>query len=217
MKEYLINMSGVYAEEGFSPAGATSVDCTRLEGTNCYCSPDSGAILRSTLGKLPLEAVHWIDTGDYHYLSAFFLERIREPFQLILFDHHPDRQDSAFGSGLLSCGNWVAESIRNCGQMLRNVHTIGTDDGSRHEDGLPVYLSIDLDILAPAEFRTDWTQGDLSLKGLTSLLGTIIAKDRVLGIDFCGGITRSKGASDRDLDLNRAVRERLSALYGTGS
>ena len=63
-----------------------------LEGTNCYCCDESAAIIREKVSQLPLDAVHLIGTGDYHYVSLFYLERISHPFRLVLFDNHPDDQ-----------------------------------------------------------------------------------------------------------------------------
>lgn len=85
-------------------------DFSTLEGTNCYCSEESAARIRQAISGLPLSAVHMIGTGDYHYISLFWLERIREPFSLVLFDNHPDDQPSAFSPDTLSCGSWVAEA-----------------------------------------------------------------------------------------------------------
>lgn len=91
-------------------------DFSTLEGTNCYCSEESAAQIRQAISGFPLSAVHMIGTGDYHYITLFWLERIREPFSLVLFDNHPDDQPSAFSPGTLSCGSWVAEArkLPNC-------------------------------------------------------------------------------------------------------
>lgn len=91
-------------------------DFSILEGTNCYCSEESAAQIRQAISGLPLSAVHMIGTGDYHYITLFWLERIREPFSLVLFDNHPDDQPSAFSPDTLSCGSWVAEArkLPNC-------------------------------------------------------------------------------------------------------
>ena len=85
-------------------------DFSALEGTNCYCSEESAAQIRQAISGLPLCAVHLIGTGDYHYISLFWLERINEPFTLVLFDNHPDDQPTAFSPDTLSCGSWVAEA-----------------------------------------------------------------------------------------------------------
>ena len=89
-----------------------NVDFSHLEGTNCYCSAESAAVIRQEIAGLPAAAFHCIGTGDYHYQTLFWLEKLQEPFCLVLFDNHPDDQDGAFGGELLSCGGWVAAARR---------------------------------------------------------------------------------------------------------
>ena len=48
-------------------------DFSGLEGSCCYCSGEAGAEMRKRISALPLEAVHYIGTGDYHYQTLFWL------------------------------------------------------------------------------------------------------------------------------------------------
>ena len=119
----ITDFSGVYRDEGFpeslSAAGFDfhRLDFSGLEGTKCYCSEEAAGTIRSSLGREEECKVHWIDSGDYHYMTFFFCERIRTPFTLLLLDHHPDDMDPAFGN-MLSCGGWVA-SLRRENPFIR--------------------------------------------------------------------------------------------------
>ena len=218
-------MSEMYAEEGFSPAGAEIVDFTNLQGTNCYCDEENLKILSESIGKGPF--LNWIDSGDYHYLSALTTLKTGEPFELVLFDHHTDRQQPEFD--ILSCGGWVAWA-EECNPNLRHTVSIGppatispetpigTQEPSRSEEpffhtGLPVYLSIDLDVLSPEEFHTNWDQGTMRLEELASLAAAALQGRRVLGVDVCGGVTRGKGATDAQLAHNLAVRKQIISIF----
>ena len=120
----------------------TSVDCdfSAIEGTSCYCSEEAAAKIRNALLSVPLEAIHKIGTGDYHYVTLFMLEKISEPFSFVLFDNHPDDQEGEFGSELLSCGSWVREARRL--PLLKDCRWIGrTADFSRLE-ALPGSLPV---------------------------------------------------------------------------
>ena len=189
-------------------------DFSALEGTNCYCSADSAERIRKRVAELPLHAVHDIGTGDYHYISLFWLERIAAPFQLLLFDHHPDDQPGAFGADLLSCGGWVAQA-RRLPQLRADRWIRGTEDfpALASLPDLPVYLSIDLDVLSREYARTDWDQGEMTLEELKGALRGVIATRRILGVDFCGGNTPEKGASPADLALNASTGEALFDLF----
>ena len=189
-------------------------DYSAFEGTNCYCSADSADRIRRAIAGLPLHAFHEIGTGDYHYQTLFWLERIGEPFSLILFDHHPDDQAGAFGAELLSCGSWVAEARRlpflRADRWIRDAADFPALDSL---PALPVYISIDLDVLSNEFARTDWDQGDMTLEELTAAIGRLTAAYRVLGVDLCGGHTPEKGASPADLALNASAGEALYGLF----
>lgn len=207
-EEYAILMSDLLPDEGFlaETGPARFVDCRDLQETCCYCSSSSMKTLRDRLSDIPFSGLHWIDTGDYHYLTALFMEKITEPFELVLLDHHPDDQPMAFEeSGMLSCGSWVLWGREHLPLMHENS-----------PDPLPVYLSLDLDILSREVFTTDWDQGDIGVEDLKSMVLSRCRGRRLLGIDVCGGITRAKGASDtalmRNSELRKTLRTWLSAL-----
>ncbi|MDY3783347.1 MAG: hypothetical protein SOZ66_03735 [Candidatus Cryptobacteroides sp.] len=269
------------------------VDCRDVEESRLYCSAEACQKLRSRLSTVPLHALHWIDSGDFHYLSVFFLERIEEPFELLLFDHHPDDQPLAFESeDMLSCGSWVGYCRRSLPLMKSQcslgpgsagtapgfvgpapgiigpstgsagtapgttgpslgfaVTALGTKGpgsvfagtapgttgpspvfagtdlvfagpgpgtkgpGSDTTDpspgSLPLYLSLDLDILSPSVFATDWDQGTMGESALLDALTSLTRGRRVLGIDVCGGLSRSQGATDSQLAMNASLRMRL--------
>ena len=179
------------------------LDLSAIEGTYCYCSPSGAEAARAVVADLPLEGVHFIGTGDYHYASYFFLERIREPFALVLFDNHPDDQEGAFGDGLLSCGGWVAWARRDLPLLSLDVRNSADIPAE-----LPVYLSIDLDVLSTEFARTDWDQGDMTLNGLLDMIGLIRRHHRILGADICGGLANPATCI---LDLNRRAEEAIAA------
>lgn len=188
MKEVIFRLSSLFSDEEFDP-GVKILDFSGLEGTCCYCSDEAASALRQAVLAEGPEGLHWIDTGDYHYLTLFFTELIDEPFELILLDNHADD----FSSDTLSCGSWVPH--------------VNSTPGSP-----AVYVSLDLDVLAREEFATNWDQGETTLDGMIAELRRRIAGRRVIGIDVCGGITESKGARPCDLALNLNQRERLRKI-----
>ena len=193
MKSILIDISGVFEQEGFT--SLPSIDLKGLEGTNCYCSPEAAEVIRRRLADVPLSTACWIDTGDYHYISYFRGCQIPEPFELVLLDNHTDDFDL---SETLSCGNWVTALRR--------------DSKMAYRESLPVFLSIDLDILSPSDFRTNWDQGTMSFDELLRSVRELARTRRIVAVDICGGLTESKGAMTCELDLNRNQRERLLSL-----
>ncbi len=195
MRHILTKFSSMFDDEDWLPAeGCEILDFRSLEGTSRYCDPAAEEQICSMLASRPLNAVHWIDSGDYHYMTALWLRNLKSPSGLVLFDNHPDDQPDAFGSEILSCGSWMLEARRN--PMVK-------------EDSESVYLSIDLDVLSPDYARTNWDQGSMSLEELFGQIRKALQGKTLAGVDICGGITIAQGASAEDLSINRRTRDRI--------
>ena len=136
MEVNVINMSGIYERETFykDVFRAAFLDMKDISGTNCMCDDMAKELLLSRLvaeketiaacpGQLAY-GVHYIDNGNYHYLSALYLSLVKEPFSLVVLDHHPDMQRPMFD--ILSCGGWVTD-VLDKNAYVRDVHIIGAD------------------------------------------------------------------------------------------
>ena len=229
----ILHFTGVYLAENLpADTGGVVLDFRNLEGTNCYCDPAAKAELSARLATLPLRSVHWIDSGDYHYVSKLLTDRMEEPFDLVVADHHPDMQPPAFGE-ILSCGGWVRSAL-DTNPMLRDVWLIGINPVLRGEcggfgnrvhiidrtepldpasvaPGRKVYLSIDKDVLRPEDARTDWDQGTMSADTLLDLVRAL--GPQLAGADICGALPASKGGNDADFSINRSLNRRLDELF----
>ena len=192
-------------------------DFTHLGETMCFCSEDSARQIRQRIAERSSpeapsgRRVRWIDTGDYHYLTYFFLERQDRPFTLVLVDHHPDDQPSVFGEDILSCGGWVRTAGERLPLMEEVVHISGdapADLTSKDFAGGRIYLSIDKDVLSRDDARTDWSQGEMRLERLLSILDLFRGAD-LAGVDICGGCTEAKGATQEDFAVNARTDDAL--------
>ena len=182
-----------------------------LEGTRCYCSAESAEEIRHSLKSLPRHSLHRIGIGDYHYISLFWLERIQEPFDLVLLDNHPDDQCPAFDAGMISCGGWVAMAERL--PMFRRLHHIKTGGEALPDGSAGAYISIDTDVLSRDFARTDWDQGKMSLEEMERIILAIASRGRIIGADLCGGILESQGATAEDLRINAECAKRIESLF----
>ncbi len=203
MNQLLVSLSGMYEAEGFEACGATKMDFRELEGTCCYCSEEASEVFSEAIPGP--EGIAWIDSGDYHYLSYFRAGRILEDFELILLDNHSDDFDLC---GLLSCGNWVTALQAQSGCRVSLIRGIRDYDPAAPSP-LPVFISLDLDVLREEDFITNWDQGTMTMEELETILGAIAGSRKLLGMDICGGLSVSKGASEEALQSNREFRERL--------
>ncbi len=139
------DFTGVYAEQPFmqelrelaaSNGDIHWLDCTKIEGTDCYCDDEAQDALNKMMDEAVATAtntsatstpgIHFFDNGNYHYMSKLWTDRVQEPFDLVVFDHHPDMQPPRF-EGILSCGGWIKEVLDH-NKFVQNVIVIGVAD-----------------------------------------------------------------------------------------
>ena len=136
-KVVIQDFTGVYAEQPFMQklreSAATDnnihwLDCTQIDGTDCYCDDDAQAQLNKMIDEAVATApgIHFFDNGNYHYMSKLWTDRVQEPFDLVVFDHHPDMQPPRF-EGILSCGGWIKEVLEH-NKFVQNVIVTGVAD-----------------------------------------------------------------------------------------
>ena len=97
-KVVLVDFSGVYREENFWKEEEVQwLSAQDIPGTNCYCDDEAWEILQKRMEAFSFEGIHFLDSGNYHYMTRLWLEKIGEPFQLLVLDNHTDMQLPAFG------------------------------------------------------------------------------------------------------------------------
>ena len=211
----LLNFTGVYNLEAFaSNKKIIHVDCQDMKGVDCYCDEEGREELHRRLAPFPAKAIHFIDSGDFHYLTEYWVSRLQEPFSLIVFDHHPDMQQPEW-EGVVSCGGWVRDVLEK-NPFVSHIIIVGASDELiaqvpvhlrekvlfyslaeiNHHQAWPskagklihepVYISIDKDVLRKQDAITDWSNGNMPLVQLQAVLRIIYAHENVIGIDITG-------------------------------
>lgn len=261
----ILNLSGIYKEEKFWLQGNGNserceqiseiswVDAQDISGTNCYCDEEAAAEINRRTENVPVAGIHFIDSGNYHYITRLWIGRIREPFRLLVFDNHTDMQLPAFG-GLLSCGGWIAAALEEL-EKLCQVILVGPDEEacSQVEDrlkekvvflsrehlaslkkeeilqelkgilagnDLPLYLSIDKDVLGTEDAQTTWSQGDMSLQTLAGCVKQTLecaeqVPFKIAGVDICGECDRESAHDSTSNDkANRELLELFLPIRG---
>ena len=243
----IMDFSGIYREESFfeNREEVCWLDCRDISGVNGYCSDDAQEEIRKRIQEYSYEGIHFLDSGNYHYLSKFWLEKIQEPFSLVVFDHHTDMQESAF-FGMLSCGSWIKEVLENntylkavciigptqeaveqCEQTLASKVVFLTQEElnqgkkekwkaflERYQE-LPMYVSIDKDVLCQEDARTNWDQGDMKLEELELMVEEMRNTGIVLGADICGENPQdtSKITEKAEIEINCKTNRRIWNLF----
>ncbi len=231
----IMSFSGIYGQETFyKREWIRWIDCENLSGTEGYCDEAAVAAIEQKLKGLSPGGLHFIDNGNYHYVTLFWIKKIQTPFNLIVMDHHSDMKPPAFGD-LLSCGSWVLQALKTL-DKLKKVVIVGLakeqerfipaalkdrvtgleQEALKHchrwlPADVPVYISVDKDVLCEAVVETNWDQGEMTLRELERLLADISARHRVIGGDICGecGIL---GPDAREIRASDQVNRKLLEL-----
>ena len=109
MKPYhlILDFTHVYDDEICADREQFSwIDCSDIEGSDLYCSPQAEREIRRKIEPYGVHGIHFVDSGNYHYVTKIFTDQIHSPFSLIVFDHHTDMQQPLM-EGMMSCGDWA--------------------------------------------------------------------------------------------------------------
>ena len=245
-KETVItNFSGIYKNQNFYKNYAEEeiswTELSDLSGCNCYCDAEASDRIRKEIQAFTGKGLHFIDSGNYHYMTRLWLEKLQIPFRLLVFDNHTDMQTPAFG-GLLSCGGWIVASLEEL-PLLQEVILVGPDEEaytqvepdlqqkvlflSREKlstmtteekegffnnlsEDLPLYVSVDKDVLCKGDASTTWSQGDMHLSELMSFLEFVLERQNILGMDVCGECDMDSCSEDF---LNDHANEAILRLW----
>lgn len=239
----ILDFTHVYCDENIKDIDRFRyVDCSDIQETDMYCSKNAYEKIWGRIEPYGIQGIHYIDSGNYHYITKIITDHITEPFGLVMYDHHTDMQIPMVPE-MMSCGDWAGQALSQ-NKNLRQLVIVGPPEsdieqtlesysGSQsgrlltfsaedlHGDllenqlklirtDLPLYISIDKDVLGTEYTETNWSQGDMSIDGLERLLGVFlggqgeeknsdacrnderyagdIRHSRILGIDICGEI-----------------------------
>lgn len=239
----ILDFTHVYRDEDIKDIDRFRyIDCSDIQETDMYCSKNAYEKIWGRIEPYGIQGIHYIDSGNYHYITKIITDHITEPFGLVMYDHHTDMQIPMV-SGMMSCGDWAGQALSQ-NKNLRQLVIVGPPEsdieqtlesysGSQsgrlltfsaedlHGDllenklklirtDLPLYISIDKDVLGTEYTETNWSQGDMSIDGLERLLSVFfggqgeeknsdacrnderyagdIRHSRILGIDICGEI-----------------------------
>ena len=203
----ILDFTHVYRDEDIKDIDRFRyIDCSDIQETDMYCSKNAYEKIWGRIEPYGIQGIHYIDSGNYHYISKIITDHIDEPFGLVMYDHHTDMQIPMVPE-MMSCGDWAGQTlIQN--KNLRQLVVVGPPEsdieqtlesysGSQsgrlltfsaedlHGDllenklklirtDLPLYISIDKDVLGTEYTETNWSQGDMSIDGLERLLSVFL-------------------------------------------
>ncbi len=218
--DLMLHFTDLYRQMGYlEEKGLIHLFLRDIPGTNLYLDPEAEKELMERLSPYPPGGIHFLDNGNYHYVTRLFLSMLKGPFDLLVLDHHRDDQAPAF-EGTRSCGSWIRDAGEDFGDRFKSLILIlsggqkevrGEPDPAR-----PLYLSIDKDILDPGVFRTNWDQGNMTLPEMEEILRSELSGRYLAGADLCGETAEAGGIyEEAALSANREVNDRLYRFLNT--
>lgn len=227
----LHNFTGVYEKQDFYKDYSYELFNDRaLNGVRGYMDDKARKyLLEEIKERSNLSSIHLLDSGNYHHLSRVYLDLIKEPYNLVVYDNHTDMQFSAFGN-ILSCGSWIADAYESL-DYLKKIIIIGAsskyiDDCAFNKDErvifadsinevslgneLPIYISVDKDVISEDEFISDWDQGIMPVSTLIKELKCLRDSFRIVGVDICG---EPDNSDDINISLSNNINKELVNIF----
>lgn len=223
-KEEIIKRVELYDKTDYVITNSDKCENVHMSGDK-FISNSKDISQLNGLKRIPL--IRFIDSGNYHYISLFFMRKINVPYKLLLLDNHPDTKPAVFG-GITSCGGWVREASESF-QNLERIIMAGVDETLLEEESplpkktitvslselpsllksvnTPLYISLDKDIMSEEYARTDWSQGPYSLDEIIGVLKDAFVTNKIIGFDICG--EKKENPTSEDLQINESTNYRL--------
>ncbi|MEN3012471.1 MAG: hypothetical protein ABDH34_06280 [Dictyoglomus thermophilum] len=173
------------------------IDLRGFKQVRYLCSYDRLKELEKFVNSI--SGIKFLGKSDFHYFTYLFVKSINIKFNLVVIDHHVDLK-STF-EGYISCGSWLRDVMKISSLNKIFLFTSDNNTGENNDKlvviskdfktlknmmgGLPIYVSIDKDILDKKCLNTNWEQGNMDIKEFFNLLNFLSQFD-MIGVDVCG-------------------------------
>ena len=211
LNNYILDFTHVYCDEDMKDNPRFHwIDCSDIEGCDLYCSDEAAAEIRKRIMPYGINGIHFIDSGNFHYVTKITTDQIKRPFSLVVFDHHTDMQRPLV-DGMMSCGDWAGlvldqnpnlkqliligpeaadifqiDAVRKDRLLTFSAEELKNGTARKKSEQILSDVPFDKDVLSTRFTETNWNQGDMSLDMLEHLLGIILSHETVCSIDICG-------------------------------
>ena len=249
----IMNFSGIYKEQQFYRNHAEMqediswLEVQDLPGSNCYCDEEAKNRILDDIKNYTGNGIHFIDSGNYHYVSRLWLSKMEHPFRLLVDREHRKlfeiigevnalihndllhdkydeivrlldelREYTKFHFEDEEAYMQVEPEFQQKVQFLSREKLLAMTGEEKNtffrnlRADLPMYISVDKDVLCTADASTTWSQGDMSLEKLQKFLEIVLQQQQILGMDICGEC--DPDACERNL-LNDRANQKLLELW----
>ena len=123
----ILDFSHVYCDEKIPKNDKMHwLDCSDITECDLYCSKRAEEEIRARIVPYGIRGIHFLDSGNYHYVTGIMTSLIKQEFSLILFDHHTDMQKPMIEQ-MTSCGDWAGKVLKT-NPWLQQLILIGPQE-----------------------------------------------------------------------------------------
>ena len=116
----ILDFSHVYCDENIPKNDKVHwLDCSDITECDLYCSKPAEEEIRARIAPYGIHGIHFLDSGNYHYVTGIMTALIKQKFSLILLDHHTDMQKPMIEQ-MTSCGDWAGKVIKTNLWLVRS-------------------------------------------------------------------------------------------------
>ena len=194
-ENFILDFTHIYIDENIEQTeNIVRIDCSDMLGTDLYCTKEGEAEIQKRIENFSINGVHFIDSGNYHYITKIMTDKINKKFSLVLYDHQVIEQNENLEQ-LILVGASEADiqqiNVKNQSKLITfSAEELRNNSGRKKldliETDVPFYISIDKDILDKHYIETNWSQGHMSLGMLEHLLKFFLKDKKIIGVDICG-------------------------------
>lgn len=193
---YILMFDEYYSFQPRLKEMCTCIDLKDFSSIRFMCSKKVLDSISEKIKKVE-NSLFFIGAGEYHHFTYMLLKKFDKTLSLIVIDKHVDYSDTY--QGFITCGSWLkdAAGLKQIGEIFvlsedkRNVYNnkvkiFSPLEYKKIKPCLPVYISIDKDILTKSSINTTWDQGHCQPKTLIEIVSYFLSAFEIVGADICG-------------------------------
>ncbi len=193
---YILMFDEYYSFQPRLKKMCTCIELKNFSSTKYMCSKK---IFDSISGKIKKveNSLFFLGAGEYHHITYMLLKKFNKTLSLIVIDKHVDYSDTY--PGFITCGSWLKDAaalnhvpeIFVLSEEKKNIYNnkikiFSPVEYKKIKPHLPVYISIDKDILTKSLINTTWDQGHCLPKTLIEIVLYFSSAFEIVGADICG-------------------------------
>ena len=120
-ENYILDFTHIYMNKNIEKeSNLLHIDCSDISGSDLYCTKEAEKKIKQRIDEHGIHGIHFIDSGNYHYITKFMTDKIQKKFSLVLYDHHTDMQESMI-EGMTSCGDWAGQVLEQNENLVQLI------------------------------------------------------------------------------------------------